>query len=183
MSNPNYAPNPKKQQVYRNLQNKKLSNVTAKDIQQLTDPTFIQATNQDALITYNMLNQAMFRDGGPIPGTTQALYFEKADSDGYATFEYTPGLGEVVVLTGIQMESTGGSTRSRVQVHLNDTSGSGRVVELGDETVSSTTSPYDPVGQFNGSIYLDNNCTLKVYFSSMTTGETGSTTIIKTRVR
>ena len=48
MSNPSYAPNPKKQPVYNNLQNKTLASVEAADIQKLTDPTFIQSSNQDA---------------------------------------------------------------------------------------------------------------------------------------
>ena len=63
----NYAPDPEKEQVYVNLQNKTLADVTAEDIQRLTDPTFIQATNQDALLTYNTVNKAAMRDGNAMP--------------------------------------------------------------------------------------------------------------------
>lgn len=63
----NYAPDPRAEKVYDNLQNKTLADVTAEDIQKLTDPTFIQATNQDALLTYNTINQAAMRNGSSMP--------------------------------------------------------------------------------------------------------------------
>ena len=89
-----YAPDPKKQQVYENLQNKTLSNVQAGDIQRLTDPTFIQATNQDALLTYNTINQAAMRDGSSMPGTATIKLAQVTDS-GVAVDVFTPGKGEV----------------------------------------------------------------------------------------
>ena len=70
MAEHGYAPNEKKQQIYVNLQNKTLANVGAEDIEKLTDPTFLQATNQDALITYNTINKATMRDGSPMPQTS-----------------------------------------------------------------------------------------------------------------
>ena len=66
----NYAPDPTNEEIYNNLQNKTLSSVSAEDIQKLTDPTFLQSTNQDAIITYNIVNEAAMRDGQPMPGTS-----------------------------------------------------------------------------------------------------------------
>ena len=94
MSNPSYAPNPKKQAVYTNLQNKTLSSVEAKDIQQLTDPTFIQATNQDALMTYNMINQATFRNSGTLIPDKWKLVVTQLNDSGVAEAVFTPLKGE-----------------------------------------------------------------------------------------
>jgi len=112
MSNPQYAPNPKKQAVYNNLQNKKLGDVTAKDIQQLTDPTFIQATNQDALITYNMLNKAAMRDGNIMPNTGGIETITQTSGSVYATFR--PPLGEVWKVMGISAYNTVAPTGTNV---------------------------------------------------------------------
>jgi len=104
MSNPNYAPNPKKQTVYTNLQNKTLSNVTADDIQKLTDPTFIQSTNQDALITYNTINQAAMRDGNIMPDKGGII--TQTQTDGTVAIEFRPPKGEVWKIMGMSIYNT-----------------------------------------------------------------------------
>jgi len=104
MSNPSYAPNPKNQPVYNNLQNKKLSDVTAKDIQQLTDPTFIQANNQDDLITYNTINRAAMRDGNIMPDKGGIETQTQTDNTLYVTFR--PPKGEVWKIMGIAVHNT-----------------------------------------------------------------------------
>tara|TARA_R110002074_G_scaffold388737_2_gene571621 strand:- start:151 stop:663 length:513 start_codon:yes stop_codon:yes gene_type:complete len=101
----NYAPDPRTEKVYDNLQNKTLADVTAEDIQKLTDPTFIQATNQDALLTYNTINQAAMRDGGFIPGTSQIVKLDMTDNVDYTLF--TPSKGEVWALMGADASSFG----------------------------------------------------------------------------
>jgi len=119
MSNPSYAPNPKKQPVYTNLQNKKLSDVSGKDIQQLTDPTFIQASNQDALLTYNIINQAAMRDGLPMPDTqqiVQATYTDTGSND-----FFIPQQGEVWLLVGGDTVTSGGT--GTINFQLKDASG------------------------------------------------------------
>ncbi len=110
MSNPQYAPNPKKQTVYTNLQNKKLANVTADDIQKLTDPTFIQSTNQDALITYNTINQAAMRDGNIMPDKGGIETQIQTDNTLYLTFR--PPKGEVWKIMGIAIHNTATPTGS-----------------------------------------------------------------------
>ena len=155
MSNPGYAPNPKKQQVYRNLQNKKLSDVTAKDIQQLTDPTFIQATNQDALITYNMLNKAMMRDGLPMPGTLH-LEVQTFTSVGYRTF-FTPGKGEVWRIIGCSVASTTGlSGTGIIEVDITNTTTFNRLILVDQSFTSSSDFPATEIS-FTGAAYVDEN--------------------------
>ena len=103
-----YAPDPKKQQVYENLQNKTLSNVSASDIQRLTDPTFIQATNQDALLTYNTVNQAAMRDGNPMP-TTATIKLAQVTDSGVSVDVFTPAKGEIWCLQSGTATVTGQS--------------------------------------------------------------------------
>jgi len=101
----NYAPNPIKEKVYDNLQNKTLGTVEASDIQTLTDPTFIQATNQDALITYNMINKAMMRDGSPMPNTMVMQEVTVTDNTGTAML--TCPKGQVLQVLNYGYKATG----------------------------------------------------------------------------
>ena len=90
----NYAPDPSKELIYGNLQHKTLSSLTASEVQTLTDPTFIQPDNQDALITYNLINRAAFRDdSGVIPGSSICVKATVTDTNSVVAF--TPAKGEV----------------------------------------------------------------------------------------
>ena len=181
MSNPQYAPNPKTQKVYRNLQNKKLSDVTAKDIQQLTDPTFIQATNQDALITYNMLNKAMMRDGGPMPNTsfnTQVTITASGSGNGQVVF--TPELGEVWSIQGMTFQESLSSGNATMYIGLQDSSGLITYFLIN----GTGGSPWAPDADFNKMVYLDSNMSLFVYaFGTFGTGESVICTFNLIRVR
>ena len=103
MGNHNYAPNPLREKIYVNLQNKKLSEVTALDIQKLTDPTFIQATNQDALITYNIVNKAAMRDGQVMPNTGGIRSYVQSDAN--VAVNIIPPTGEVWKIMGISIDN------------------------------------------------------------------------------
>lgn len=105
-----YAPDPQKEQVYTNLQNVTLSSVTANDIQKLTDPTFIQATNQDALITYNLINKAAMRDGNIMPDKGGIETQIQTDNTLYVTVR--PPKGEVWKIMGIAVHNTATPTGS-----------------------------------------------------------------------
>jgi len=182
-----FADSPDKSSIYNDLKVKKLVDLTADDFDAFRlrmDAQGVEGLEDEyrRLLLLGLASDKLSISGA-LPETTVALFFEVSDSDGYASFTFTPNKGEVYALTGIQMESTGGSVRARVQCFVNDTNGIQRVVELGDETVSATTSPFDPIGTFSGDMYIDNNCELKVYVSSLTTGETGKITIMATRVR
>ena len=123
MSNPSYAPNPKKEPVYTNLQNKTLATVEAKDIQQFTDPTFIQATNQDALITYNTINKAAMRDGLPIPNTSEIIVATCTES-GVAVQVKLPNQGEVWQILNAHISTSGGSGAISHEFYFTDQSNS-----------------------------------------------------------
>jgi len=104
----NYAPNPEQEKVYDNLQNKTLGNVTADDIQKLTDPTFIQATNQDALITYNIVNKAAMRDGNIMPNTGGILTLTQ--TDGNIAVDIRPPNGQVYKIMGMSLRNSASPT-------------------------------------------------------------------------
>ena len=102
----NYAPDPMKEKVYDNLQNKTLADVTANDIQSLTDPTFIQATNQDALLTYNIINKAAMRDGQIMPNSGGILTL--IQTDGNIAVDIIPPNGQVWKIMGLSLRNTVG---------------------------------------------------------------------------
>lgn len=175
MSNPSYAPNPKKQQVYRNLQNKKLSDVSAKDIQQLTNPTFIQATNQDALITYNMLNKAMMRDGLPMPNS-QKIVQKTYTGTGSNDF-FIPGDGEIWILVGGDTVSSGGT--GTINWQLKD--GSGTLAML----FISSINGQEPIGDNSTGlkypIYISNTNYLVANVTNVATSVRASLSFIRIR--
>jgi len=100
----NYAPNPKKQSIYEGLAQKKLSELTGTEIALFTDPTFVQAENQDALFTYNVINKAAMRDGGIMPDTGGIL--TKTQTDDGIAIEFRPPVGEVWKVMGISIYNT-----------------------------------------------------------------------------
>jgi len=174
MSNPSYAPNPKKEPVYTNLQNKTLATVEAKDIQQFTDPTFIQATNQDALITYNTINKAAMRDGSPMPETSVVVATVATDSGVPVTVK-APNQGEVWMILNGHVATTGGSgsiaheffftdknnSRSILWFYTGSTSSNLTLQQDTDWTPpfffdSNQTFTYEATGTFT-------NCTLSIY--------------------
>ena len=103
----NYAPNPKKQTVYEGLAQKRLNDITSSDIVRFTDPTFVMAENQDALFTYNLINQAMNRNNAaPIPDSGTVVQ-TSGDSD---RTQFRPEIGEVWKLNGGDILETGTAT-------------------------------------------------------------------------
>jgi len=184
MSNPQYAPNPKNQKVYRNLQNKKLSDVTAKDIQQLTDPTFIQATNQDALITYNMLNEAMMRNGLPMPATAKIVQAESTTSSAVIEI-FTPNKGEVWKVEGFAFNKTGlaGTVAARL---IADDGNQITSIDMSMIYLSSTQDPASANEDNFHTFHVDENITLRgtAYFGGgFPTGEKVIFQVYLVRVR
>ena len=158
----NYAPDPQKEQVYVNLQNKTLDSVTTTDINKLTSPTFIQATNQDALLTYNTINRATFRsDGGIIPNKGKIIQ-TTGDSD---RLQFQPELGECWRFAGGDILETGTATFS-VNFQLRDLDGN--IAFIG----SASSTGQEPITTDNlyklGTIELTNSLYL---YADVTAGE------------
>ena len=132
----NYAPDPLKEKVFTNLQNKTLGNVGAEDIQKLTDPTFIQATNQDALITYNIVNAAAMRDGAPMPETSVVVQAVATDS-GVAVTVKAPLDGEVWMILNGHVSTNGGSGSIAHEFYFTDKNNSRSMLWFFNSSTSS----------------------------------------------
>lgn len=182
MSNPQYAPNPKNQKVYRNLQNKKLSDVTAKDIQQLTDPTFIQATNQDALITYNMLNKAMMRDGMPMPHTSKIVTGSVTGSSQNVTL-FTPAAGEVWSIQGFAQNKVGTFSAAVTGYLILDDGNQTTTIDMVVRRISSSTADPQEDSDFGTPVFVDQNMTVKYRAYSTGFGDSVEGQIYCIRVR
>jgi len=154
----NYAPNPEAQDIYKGLAQQKLSDVTASQINNLTDPVFIQAENQDRLITMNIINEAAMRNGLPIPDT-QKIEAQTFTSAGYRNY-LTPSKGEVFLLNGVSVaSSTNLSGNVTVEVDIND--GTNRVILYDFSTSSSSDFPIIESGAMSP-IYLTYPNTLRL---------------------
>ena len=187
----NYSPDPRKQAIYTNLQNFKLSNVSAKNIQQLTDPTFIQSTNQDALITYNLVNKAAMRDGGPMPGTSQVVNTGNLD-DTQTVVVFRPAVGEVWQLMAMSLDPNGSNAAHRGIGYLVDFSSlsspstptnlsGANFVEIFDASLSTAAESLT----YDTPLYLDHNTyfALSVVTLDTAAGDTLALKIAMIRVR
>ena len=114
----NYAPDPKKERIYSDLATIPLSEVTAEQIQTLTNPVTLSASNQDALITMNTVNKAAMRDGRAMPATMIITTNTVAYNDNDNATEYeivlTPKKGEVWQLMGAQSQAAGGTVGASI---------------------------------------------------------------------
>ena len=171
----NYAPDPMKEKVYTNLQNKTLSNVGANDIQKLTNPTFIQATNQDALLTYNIINQAAMRDGQPMPDTqkiVQATYTDNGSND-----FFIPNPGEVWILCGGDTVTSGGT--GTINFQLKDQAGTLAMLFI------ASVNGQEPIGENSTGlkypIYISNTNYLVANVTNVATSVRASLSFIRIR--
>jgi len=97
----NYAPDPKKERIYSDLATIPLSEVTAEQIQTLTNPVTLSANNQDALITMNIVNKAAMRDGNPMPDTGGIEQYVQTTNDVAPVIR--PPKGQVWNIQGISL--------------------------------------------------------------------------------
>ena len=152
--------------IYEQLNTKTLGDVEAIDIQALQDKVHIQEINKQELETYNLINEAAFRNGLPMPNTQkliQASYNDNGSND-----FFIPGNGEVWMLVGGDTLATGGTGTVSFQLKQSD----GKVALLFIASVNGQ----EPIG--------DNSTGLKypIYISS-TNWLVANVTAVATSVR
>jgi hypothetical protein len=171
-----YAPDPKLEQVYRNLQNLKLSTVSANDIEKLTDPTFLQATNQNALLTYNIINSAAMRDGGPMPQTSKVVSTGQLSDTG-TVVAFRPAFGEVWQLMAMSLDPDGTNAAHRGIGYIVDFStltnpadptnlSGANIVEIFDSSLSTSAESLT----YDTPLFLDNNTFFALNVVTLDTG-------------
>lgn len=180
MGSHNYAPDPKKEQAYTQLQNFTLSNVTAKDIDRVTQDTFIQATNQDALLTFNTINKAAMRDGSPMPDKGNMVMVQQTVND--VPIVIRPPKGEVWRLNAISVTNLAALSASQSYYVFisNDETDDGSVPQTSTDlffsSLSSTATALTTEAFFDDNAFLPlditNKMFLRVYgnFAGTTTG-------------
>lgn len=117
----NYAPNPNTQDIYNQLATISLNDVTAEQIQKLTNPVTISSDNQDSLLTMNTVNRAAMRDGMPMPDTGAIQI--KTISDNTTQEIFRPQVGEVWQLMGVSFQRTAGDGSSVYTMYICDDDG------------------------------------------------------------
>jgi hypothetical protein len=176
----NYAPNPKKQTVYDGLAQKKLSDIGAEDITRFSDPTFVQAENQDALLTYNTINEAMFRQSGTPMPEKMKIELTSSSSDGSKVEIITPAEGEVWEIYSGQAVVTGISGSVIHEFYLQDNNSSREMLIYYNSSSSSNillVQDADWIYPFR----IDSNMTLK--YEASGTFTTSQLFLQMTRIR
>lgn len=138
--------------IYEQLNTKKLSNVTAAEVMNITDKTHIQFQNEFDLERYNLINQALYRDGMPMPNTqriVQATYTDTGSND-----FFVPGIGEIWVLCGGDTVSSGGT--GSINWQLKDEAGTIAMI------FQTSISGQEPIGQNS----TNNNLMTPIYISN-----------------
>lgn len=150
-----YAPNPEAQDIYKGLAQQKLGDVEPSVIANLTDPVFIQAKNQNDLISMNIINESVFRsDGGPLPNKGKVVQTSGSGD----RIQFQPQRGEVWKLNGGDILETGTSTFT-VGFQLRDLDGN--IAFIG--TSSSTgQEPITVDSFFEGEIFITNSLYLYI---------------------
>jgi hypothetical protein len=147
-----YAPNPEAQDIYKGLAQQRLSEVTASQITNLTNPVFLQAENQDDLITMNIINQAAMRNGAPMPNTFDVFKIE-VDTSGAGVAKFGDDLsevpqGEVWQIYGFSISPSGVSGSVSVEVRIFGPSGSSTEFLSGSSSSGSSYPLQEDFGPF-----------------------------------
>ena len=104
--------------IYDQLNTKTLGDVEAIDIQSLQDRVHIQKVNKEELETYNLINQATFRNGLPMPNSSAIQI--KTITDNSIQEIFRPANGEVWQLIGASFTRTAGDGSSVYTMYLDD---------------------------------------------------------------
>ena len=120
--------------IFDNLNTRTLSSVSGADFDLITDPIHIEKANAEALKTSNLIWDAAFHDGNPMPG---GISLETVTvTDNTRTTVWTPGTGVVQLLGGASAELDNNTGSVQVQLFAFD---GDNLVYL--SSISSSTSP------------------------------------------
>lgn len=175
----NYAPNPNTQDIYNQLATIDLANITAEQIENLTKSVKLSASNQDALIVMNIINQAAMRDGKPMGGTMKCLQKSATESGTQYTI-FQPAVGEVWQVSGsFSTSGSGISGTVFLEIKLRDLVNGITVELISTSTTSGTDVPMTEVTQ--NPIVFDENMALQVEATGTFTSMTFAVPIIRIR--
>lgn len=172
----NYAPNPEAQEIYKALAQQRLGEVTGSQIATQTDPVFLQAANQDNLITMNIINEAAMRNGLPMPDTQKIIQTTYTSTGDDAIF-FQPPKGEVWMLVGGDTLGSGGT--GTINWSLKDSAGTLALLFI------SSINGQEPIGDNSTGlkypIYISNTNFLFANITSVATSVRASLSFIRVR--
>jgi len=148
-------------EIYSNLNSKKLSDVSTTDINTVTEPLHIQKTNEDALRTTVLINKAWAgsRNGQPMPGTG-IVAISPSVTDDTRTVAYAPEAGETWQIQSITRDATDITGACPVTLYIYDTvNGNLHVMFYGSSTSGEFMLKDD--GTWGGPFTIDENTELQ----------------------
>lgn len=122
--------------AFDQLKTVSLSEVSAEQIKTQQDPIRLSKRNKEALSDINLINQASFRTGQPMPDTGVVTSQNQPNDSSYVYIR--PGAGEVWKIIGISATMTGASGSSTQYFYMTDADTGGTDVYLGSAASAST---------------------------------------------
>ena len=156
--------------IYSNLNTFTLGGdeaASAANVSTMTNAIHIQDSNEEALITANIINDALFRsDGGPIPGTGEVKASAVVPDNTRTIVDFggvngAPRQGEVWELTALNAIRTSLSSSSYVYIYINDEVNSRLMQVFAGTSASATFMLQDDGSMPENNLTLDENCTLQ----------------------
>ena len=140
------------------------SDARALDI--VSNNVHIESKNLQTLMDLVLVNEAIMRDGNPIPGTGQVKKtLVSADSTGHFTV-FQPNKGEVWLVSTISVKPTASGNLNLAMSIEDATSGERALLDADTGTVSAGTI----IDMKNGPVYISNDAFLSSYVGTNTGG-------------
>jgi len=147
------------EELYAQLTTLKLSDVTASNINTVTEPIHLQKTNEESLKTTVLLNQATFRlDGGPIPGTS--VIETTTVTDDTRTVIFQPEAGSVYALNTAGALATNPSSANYTMYISNAPAGGSDLIAFFYDSSDDGTVFFTDDANW-GPLYVDENTRLE----------------------
>jgi len=169
--------------IYDQLNTKTLGDVEAIDIQSLQDRVHIQKVNKEELETYNLINKAAMRDGGPMPGGIKIVTTTVTDNPTVVGFTVEQGEVYQLVTIGASAESPSGQNDYRFFQSGTNTDGTEVNINWFIYSTSNNTAPvFQADADFpDMPMFYDENTTFKFSVSGSYTSVTLSVSMIRVR--
>ena len=171
--------------VFRGLKTFKITDVTASNIANVTNPIFLQADNRSILEDVKLGNDVTLRDGGTIPGTGRANNVQLTDNS--RTDMFTPASGESWELCAISATANQAPSAGYVFsmfYSVKDQDGVVRVIPVGDSaSITTQTGNLKAIFDSLPPQDIDENVTVQIQVDNVRGTSTIEVSLYAIRVR
>lgn len=154
--------------IWDNLNTTKIGDEPGTVIDTQTRNIHLEKRNKELLSDVNLINQATFRDGRPMPGTGQ-IFQHTQDATTRAVW-FTPQKGEVwklIVAGSTASSAPSGAVNYYLYISCKDQNGDDQIIYSGYEQSGSTEVQLVDFLDSKSDWYIDENMSVQVSLGSM----------------